>query len=134
MQKEDCIFCKIHESKQSIIKEDSQCSVLFDKYPSEYSHMLVISKEHYDNMLTTPENIYFTMFSTAKKMAQKAKDNLGASGAVISTNIGKDAGQVINHFHIHVVPKYDHIIKGFEQHKELSSEKSDELMKKMKFD
>jgi histidine triad (HIT) family protein len=132
MKQDDCIFCKIHESKQSIIEEDAQCSVLFDKYPSEYGHMLVISKEHYDNMLSTPENVFSIMFSKAKKMAQRSKDCLGASGAVISTNIGKDAGQVINHFHIHVVPKYDHKIKGFEKHNELTVEKAEELMKKMK--
>jgi histidine triad (HIT) family protein len=30
----------------------------------------------------------------------------GASGVNILSNIGEDAGQVVKHFHIHIIPRF----------------------------
>lgn len=103
---EDCIFCKLAKSKDEIVAEDKECFVLLDKYPVEYGHMLVISKSHSKDMIEAEEKSIAGMFCMARRMAKLSIERLGAAGANVGTNIGKDAGQVIMHFHIHVVPRY----------------------------
>jgi len=129
---DNCIFCSLAKDSPHIIFEDELCYVVPDRFPSEYGHLLVISKEHNDNMLVAPDSTVSDMFLTAKRIGLMEKGRLGAKSVAIETNIGKEAGQVIFHFHIHVVPKYDAEIKGFIKHKELGADGASELIKKLK--
>jgi histidine triad (HIT) family protein len=68
--------------------------------------VLVVSKLHSENMLSTPDPIVGHAFTVAKRFAALCKEKLHATGVSVVTNIGKDAGQAVPHFHIHVIPKY----------------------------
>lgn len=127
-----CIFCSIASDKEKMIYEDKFCFAIFDVYPSNYGHMLVISKDHHANMLETPDDLVVHMFLVAKKLATKARHGFGSQGMVISTNIGAEGGQMIFHFHIHIIPKYSEKKKGFMPHRELKSEERKALMAVMK--
>ena len=127
-----CIFCAVRDGpKDAIIMEDRNAFVIFDKYPSSEGHMLVISKRHSGSMLEADANDVSSMFIVAKEMATRAKERLGADGVNVSTNIGKEAGQIIDHFHIHVIPRYAKPKEGFETHKELSLENMKVLIAKL---
>ncbi|MGC8669705.1 MAG: HIT family protein [Candidatus Micrarchaeia archaeon] len=103
---ENCIFCKLRDDKNTIIYQNKECFVVLDKYPIEKGHLLVISNEHYKDMLEAPKNVVESMSVVSKEFASKLKVKLGAEGINIGTNIGKEAGQKIMHFHIHVIPRY----------------------------
>ena len=124
-----CIFCELSNSKQDIILDSPNCFVVLDKYPNEIGHMLVISKRHTIDMVSTDDALISEMFLMAKRMVNVAKERLGASGANIQTNIGKDAGQYVFHFHVHVIPRY--AIKHSTQ-KELDEASKTELISKLR--
>jgi len=103
----DCIFCKIvTEEKDKVLFSDPQCYVIYDKYPVEKGHMLVISQQHYENLLAVPDELSSQMLSIAKKFAKKALQEFGATGINIVANNGRTANQLIMHAHIHVLPRY----------------------------
>ena len=102
-----CVFCEIKAgSRERLLFEDNLCFVVPDKNPAEKGHLLVISNGHYTDMLDAPDEVAGHMFSVAKAFGQKLRSKLGAKALRISTNVGKEAGQVVFHFHIHVIPKY----------------------------
>jgi histidine triad (HIT) family protein len=131
-QKEECIFCVLAKSSTHKLFEDDVCYVVPDKYPSDHGHMLVISKDHHENILTSTDAVVSHMFLIAKRFGIKAKERLGATGIVIATNTGRDGGQLIFHFHIHVIPKYGKKLEGFMPHKELTEEEAMAFKEKFK--
>jgi len=117
--KDDCIFCKIARGEVPCAKiyEDDEILAFLDVSPSSKGHTLVITKEHFDSMLTVPSDLLAKAFRVAQKIAQVQETNLGAKGVNVLTNIHEIAGQSVNHFHIHVIPRYnpnDGLKLGFE--------------------
>ncbi|MBI2449780.1 HIT domain-containing protein [Candidatus Pacearchaeota archaeon] len=106
---EECIFCKIASKKiQTKFIGESENFISFpDKNPKSKGHALVVSKRHYQTALDMPDELYSEMFSIAKKiMAYNIKNNK-ATGFNLVINNFKSAGQVINHVHLHVIPRYN---------------------------
>lgn len=128
---EDCIFCKLGETSSNTIFDDGTCYIVTDRFPSEFGHLLVISKKHYENMLETPDDVISRMFVVAKDYGMKIKEKLGASGMTIATNVGRDSGQIISHLHIHIVPKYPKRVDGFLKHREITDREMKEIKEKL---
>ena len=128
----DCIFCSLSRENPRIITESEHCYVIPSLFPLEYGHMLVISRDHSETMLDAPDRTIAEMFVTAKKMGILAKERLGAIAISIATNAGKEAGQEVPHFHIHVIPKYPKPIEGFVMQAELDSDAAAGLLKRLK--
>jgi histidine triad (HIT) family protein len=103
----DCIFCKIvrGEAPAWKVHEDDEFVVILDKYPASYGHLLVVSKEHYVNILDAPLEKAVKGFEIATKLA-KAWRELGAPAVNVVTNAGREAGQMVFHMHIHVIPRW----------------------------
>lgn len=76
-----------------------------DVNPVTSGHILVIPKEHYENIFTTPDNILEEINTTCKKMGLLIKEKLNATGVNIMNASGKDAEQSVFHLHYHVVPR-----------------------------
>lgn len=99
------------ELPTNLIYYDDKCFVILDIYPSQKGHMLVISRGHYENFLTTPDQISGHMSKIAKKFSKKAKAKLKATAIKLVVNIGKDAGQLVGHTHIHIIPHYHPVMR-----------------------
>jgi histidine triad (HIT) family protein len=128
----ECVFCDLGNGpKEKRILDDKACFVMLDKYPADYGHMLVISKTHYVNLIDASEADSARMFSVAKRMAERAVERLDARGANVTTNVGRAAGQIVNHFHIHVIPRYPSGPRG-DGHRELEADAEKELISKLK--
>lgn len=114
MQKEDCIFCKIAKGiiPSHKIYEDDDVLAFLDISQTTKGHTLVISKEHYDNFLCVPQEVMHKVMDVAQRIGQADIMMLGAKGVNILTNVNKEAGQSVFHFHVHVIPRYD-IKEGF---------------------
>ncbi|MDE1870697.1 MAG: HIT family protein [Candidatus Micrarchaeota archaeon] len=128
---DECIFCKLAKDNPKTIFDDGKCYVIPDRFPSEFGHLLVVSKDHHENVLAAPDETVGHMFIVAKSYGLKMRERLGASGLTITTNTGRDAGQIIFHLHIHVVPKYPKKIEGFVKHRELSDDDAKRLKDKL---
>ena len=108
MKKEDCIFCKIanHEVPSSIIYEDDDVISFLDISQTTKGHALVIPKEHFDNFLSVDKETMHKVMDVAQRIGQADIAVLGAKGVNILTNVNKEAGQSVYHFHVHVIPRY----------------------------
>ena len=106
---DSCIFCKISRGEIPCYKvyEDDYVLAFLDIAPASRGHTLVLPKEHFSNMATTPKDILDKCYEVAQTIAQAQIKELGASGVNVITNIGKSPGQSVPHFHIHVIPRYD---------------------------
>ena len=104
---ENCIFCKIAKKEIPCKKifENKKIIAFMDVNPVTSGHILVIPKEHYENIFTTPDNILEEINTTCKKMGLLIKEKLNATGVNIMNASGKDAEQSVFHLHYHVVPR-----------------------------
>lgn len=105
---EDCIFCKIarDEAPSFKIYEDEDTLAFLDIKPFTNGHCLVITKKHFENIFDISEGVLPKVFITAKKIAEKVKNTLLADGIRLLQSNGKEAGQEVMHFHLHIIPRY----------------------------
>ena len=108
MKDNDCIFCKIAEGliPSHKVYEDDDVMAFLDISQVTPGHVLVISKKHYSNFLTTEKDIMHKVMDVAQRIGQAQMSILGAKGVNILTNVNKEAGQSVFHFHVHVIPRY----------------------------
>ncbi|MFA5481135.1 MAG: HIT family protein [Bacilli bacterium] len=108
MNKHDCLFCKIArgEIPTTKIYEDDDVLAFLDISQVTPGHALVIPKKHYENLVVTPKTTMHKVMDVAQRIAQADIAMLGAKGVNILTNINKEAGQMIMHFHVHIIPRY----------------------------
>ncbi|NPA44454.1 MAG: HIT family protein [Chlorobi bacterium] len=100
----NCVFCNIDKNK--IIAKSEYSLAFFDNFPVNKGHILIIPKNHIEN--------YFDLSDIEKKDIWKLVDKVkiiiekkfNPDGFNIGINIGKYAGQTINHCHIHIIPRY----------------------------
>ena len=106
---DDCLFCKIikGEIPSSKVYEDDDVIAFLDISQATKGHTLVVPKKHYDNFLTTPKEVMHKVMDVAQRIGQAQIMMLGAKGVNILSNVNKEAGQSIIHFHVHVIPRYE---------------------------
>ena len=112
--------CKIikGEIPSSRVYEDQETIAILDINPTNPGHCLVIPKDHTENLYTTPDELLCRMAMTVKKIATAIRNGADADGVNIIMNNESAAGQIINHAHIHVIPRLnDDGLKHWE-HKE----------------
>lgn len=130
MKDSNCIFCKIAngEIPSRTIYEDEKFRVILDLGPATRGHALILPKEHYSNLFEMPEDLAADAMKLAKKVAALQKTKLHADGLNLVQNNGAAAGQTVEHFHIHLIPRYqgDGQTIGWEP-KEPSSEELDQI-------
>ena len=125
MINKDCVFCQLSES-EGVIFKDKKCYAVLDLNELTKGHTLIISKNHYENMLDTPDKVMAHMYVVAKKIAIRIKHLLKADGINIVASCGTAAKQDIMHFHIHVIPRYSNhsdVIRFYYNDKKLKNTK-----------
>ncbi|MDO5402767.1 MAG: HIT family protein [Eubacteriales bacterium] len=108
MKKEDCIFCKIAngEIPANALYEDEVVKVIFDLSPASRGHVLILPKNHFDNVYSLDSQTAAHIFQVAVKIANGLKTALNCEGLNIVQNNGEAAGQTVMHFHMHLIPRY----------------------------
>ena len=109
MKDQNCIFCKIAngEIPSTTLYEDEDFRVILDMGPATRGHALLLPKEHYANLFELDDELAAKALVTAKKVAARMKDALGADGFNLVQNNGEAAGQTVFHFHMHLIPRYE---------------------------
>lgn len=88
------------------VYEDAHVLAFLDIHPNNIGHTLVIPKEHFENLYTTPDEILSKLASVVKKVSLAIKKATNADGINIHMNNETAAGQVIFHTHIHIIPRF----------------------------
>jgi len=107
MKENNCIFCKISKKEifSNIIFENNFSMAFLDNSPISKGHTVVISKNHYLNLEDIPEKELAELYIVVKKIAILIHQKLKIDGYNILQNNFLAAGQVVNHFHVHIIPR-----------------------------
>ncbi len=101
--KTDCIFCKIgtHQIPASVLYETNDIIAFLDMKPIQPGHTLVIPKNHFRWMDTTPDELVATVYIEAKKIMAALKKTMKADYVSVLV-----MGEEVPHFHVHLIPRY----------------------------
>ena len=105
----DCIFCKIvaGDLPGTKVHEDDRTVAFMDINPATRGHLLVVQRNHAKDLLEVEDDDLAAVSATAKRLAARIKERLGADGVNLLNSCGAAAWQTVYHFHIHVIPRYD---------------------------
>lgn len=130
-----CIFCEIIKGNIPCYKvyEDNDCIVFLDISQATIGHTLVVPKNHYKNILDIDDELSSKLFKVVSELSKKVCKALNVENVNIVNNNGALAGQSVEHFHIHIIPRYEN--DGFNINypsNKLTTEQFIELLNKLK--
>lgn len=104
-----CVFCKIlnGEILGSKIYENEYCIAILDISQTTKGHTLVIPKRHVENIFDLNSEESKAIMDACVYVANKLKEKLGVENINLLNNSGTLAGQVVMHFHMHIIPRYE---------------------------
>ena len=104
----DCLFCKIvsGEIPATRVAEDDRTVAFMDINPATRGHVLVVPREHANDLLAIDPEDLAAVAKTAQRVAATMPDRLGADGVNLLNSCGREAWQTVFHFHMHVIPRY----------------------------
>lgn len=118
---EECIFCKIIEGviPSECIFENDNVYAFLDVKPVHLGHTLVIPKNHSLDIFSIPKEEWVYVMEAVHTLAPIIKEASGSDGINIIMNNRRSAGQLVDHAHVHIVPRFsDDGFKGLPQHEE----------------
>lgn len=106
---ENCIFCKIvsGEIGSATIYENEELKVMLDRFPSNPGHVLILPKKHITNIFDLDPELGGRLFKMAVQISSVLKKSLGVTNMNLLQNNGSIAGQTVEHFHLHLIPRYE---------------------------
>lgn len=101
-----CIFCQIITKKKpsDIIYENDKIIVVKDINPKAPIHFLILPKKHIpsvNEVAVEDKELMGDLVLTAQKIAREKK----LKSYKLLVNVGRMAGQVIDHLHLHLMAK-----------------------------
>lgn len=104
----ECIFCKIinNEIPSKKVYEDNDFLAILDVSPATKGHVLILPKEHAETLVELSDDKSSKIIILAKKIIKAMMKVYGFSDYNLIQNNGKLAGQSVNHFHLHLIPRY----------------------------
>jgi histidine triad (HIT) family protein len=105
----ECIFCRIAagDIPSHKVYEDESTLAFLDINPAARGHTLVIPKEHAADVHALSEAAMLAAARTTQAVARILQRVLQPDGLNIVQNNGGAAGQVVMHYHVHLVPRRD---------------------------
>lgn len=109
MREDNCIFCKIAngEIPSETLYEDDKFRVILDLGPASKGHALILPKQHYKDICDLDGKVAANVLLLAARIGCAMKKSLGCTGFNVVQNNGKEAGQTVFHFHVHLIPRYE---------------------------
>jgi histidine triad (HIT) family protein len=103
-----CIFCRIIEGNIPSIKlyEDNKTFAFMDINPKSDGHTLVIPKQHSVTILEISEEDVAAVAASTRKLALAIQKALSPDGLSLMQSNGSAAGQEVDHFHVHIMPRW----------------------------
>lgn len=98
-----CPFCNID---REIILDSDLCYAVYDKFPVNLGHILVIPKRHVKDYFELDKNEVDSLWEMVSRVKALIDLNHNPQGYNVGFNVGESAGQTIEHVHIHVIPRY----------------------------
>ena len=104
----DCIFCKIVAGEIPAVKllDDDKVLAFMDINPACRGHILVVPKNHAENIFEISEADLSAVMGAVKRCAVAVKNALGAEGVTVLQLNGTASDQMVPHLHVHIMPRW----------------------------
>lgn len=104
----DCLFCQIISGDIPChqIYEDDHWLAFLDINPVNLGHSLLIPKQHAKDLLTIDQESLQSFGQVLKLLSEKIITATNADGLNLMMNNGQAAGQMVDHAHCHLIPRY----------------------------
>ncbi|MFW6270259.1 MAG: HIT family protein [Bacillota bacterium] len=99
-----CIFCQ--KDKFNKVLENKKAFAIYDKYPVNKGHMLIIPRRHYSDFFESTSAELKGLYDLLVKAKEILNEEYNPDGFNIGINNGQAAGQTVMHLHIHIIPRY----------------------------
>jgi histidine triad (HIT) family protein len=87
------------------VYSDEACYAFLDIYPQAPGHTLVIPRSFSPHIgAATPEDLAACV-AAVQMLIPAILEATGSGGASVISNMGKDAGQMIEYMHFHIIPR-----------------------------
>ena len=93
------------------IFENSIGFVIFDKYPVNKGHCLIVPHRVYSDYFESTKEELVGLNELLFLTKNYLQNNFNPSGFNIGVNCGRDSGQTVDHLHIHLIPRYPNDIE-----------------------
>jgi diadenosine tetraphosphate (Ap4A) HIT family hydrolase len=104
LKKSDCKWCR--EAAGEVLVENDSFIAVFDGYPVNRGHTLIISKRHVADLFGLNQREFADLHAILGEVKQLLDGGFRPAGYNVGANCGEAAGQTIFHFHLHVIPRY----------------------------
>jgi len=104
---DNCIFCKIikKELPVDIVFENEHVIAFLDIAPINKGHTLVVPKTHHSSISTPSDEELFHIMKVGSQIGRALMKGCDYDGFNLHLSNGNCAGQVVDHAHLHVVPR-----------------------------
>ncbi len=102
----ECPFCRGEIEKEREIYHDDKVYIIFDLFPVNKGHVLVIPSRHVESFYELTDEEIKALHRGIKAVMKTLEKFYAPDGFNVGFNQGLQAGQTISHFHIHVIPRY----------------------------
>ena len=99
-----CPFCKIDED--SVVVAGELVLAIRDKHPVSEGHTLIITKRHVADYFDLTDEEWRAMQAMLVRVKHDLDTEYQPQGYNVGVNIGRTAGQTIDHVHMHLIPRY----------------------------
>jgi len=132
-----CPFCLIASGQlkaYKIYESDSIIAVL-DINPANPGHTIIFPKQHIASIQSLSNNQLLEIFQVAKQAIKKLEESLKTQSFNLLISQGHLAGQVIDHFLLHVIPRFQNDGLEFKwTPKKISEQELEKLAKILKIE
>lgn len=105
---DSCLFCKIvrKEIPAEIVYEDDRVLAFLDIHPVNPGHTLVVPKAHAETVLACTQEDACAVMNAVHKITPAILAGVSAPACNLAVNVGSVAGQVVMHYHLHIMPRF----------------------------
>ncbi|MEQ8200398.1 MAG: HIT family protein [Syntrophomonadaceae bacterium] len=97
-----CPFC----SADTIIISNDLALAIYDRYPVNKGHMLIIPRRHVEDFWSSTSEERKALGDLMEECKKHLDKTYGPDGYNIGINCGEAAGQTVRHLHVHLIPRY----------------------------
>jgi len=103
-----CVFCKIVDGEipSARIFETGETVAFLDINPVNHGHTLLVPKAHHGQLSDLAEPVAAEVGALLPRLCRAIMAATGAHGLNVIVNIGRAAGQTIDHCHWHLIPRF----------------------------
>ncbi|HEV3122374.1 MAG TPA: HIT domain-containing protein [Isosphaeraceae bacterium] len=103
-----CLFCKIvaGDLPSARVLEADDAVAFLDIHPVNLGHVLVATRAHYPVLAELPAELAASASALLPQLCRAVQAATGSDGINVIVNMGRAAGQTIDHVHWHIIPRF----------------------------